>query len=310
MGATASGKTDLLEELFCGEFSEFPEAEIVSADSMQAYRGMDIGTAKPDPQLRARLPHRLIDIRDPNEQYTVGDFVHLADEACRDLALRGKLPVLAGGTGFYVKNFVLGLPSAPAAEAGLRAEIAEELIRRGREALRAELVEKDPEAAARIHPNDDYRLTRALEIQRMTGRRLADFAPSGEPREEYRFLLVELCRPREELYARIEARVEAMFAAGLPAEVAELRRKGFGAAAPGMRAIGYREFFEAEDELGRDAANTLLLGRARELILRDTRRYAKRQETFFRGLPGLHRLEAGPGAATVLAALVRNFLGA
>jgi len=326
---------------------------------MQAYRGMDIGTAKPGPEELRRLPHRLIDIRDPGEQYTVGDFVHLADEACELISAAGRLPVVAGGTGFYVRNFIFGLPSSPAASPALREAVARDLEALGPETLRAELEAGDPESAARIHANDVYRLTRAVEILRATGRPMADFAPSSSPRGGYRFLPVELSRPREELSRRIDARVDAMFARGLAAEVAALAERGYGPEAPGMKAIGYREFFvtrirkagprdAAESAQGgfsdnpdgltsgsaglpgqergaegqrkgagaasslRDLSTEGLAAIAEEIKL-DTRQYAKRQETFFRGLPGLVRLEVEggggmAGAAARLGELLAAFL--
>ena len=311
---------------------------------MQAYRGMDIGTAKPGPEELRRLPHRLIDIREPDEQYTVGDFVHLADEACAGISASGRLPVVSGGTGFYVRNFIFGLPSSPAASPALREAVARDLEALGPEALRAELEAGDPESASRIHVNDVYRLTRAVEILRATGRPMAEFAASSSPRSRYRFLLVELSRPREELWRRIDARVDEMFARGLASEVAELASRGYGPEAPGMKAIGYREFFakgiRGTDSLGGagyagsvsgDSPRGCENGRAgasgslRELsreglaaiseeIKLDTRQYAKRQETFFRGLPGLVRLEVegreGMASAAVrLRELLAAFLG-
>jgi tRNA dimethylallyltransferase len=288
VGPTASGKTELLRHLFGGTRSggfpqaQVPLAEVVSADSMQAYRGMDIGTAKPDASLLAALPHRLIDIRSPAEQYTVGDFVHLADSACADIIAAGKLPVVSGGTGFYVRNFMCGLPAAPAADLALRAAVAADLAARGPDRLRSELAAGDPASAERIHPNDLYRLTRAVEVLRATGRPLADFAASNAARLEYDFLVLGVERPREELYARIDARVDAMFEAGLPDEVERLRAAGFGPEDPGMKAIGYREFFEF---------GTAGMSEVRERVKLDSRRYAKRQMTFFKALPGIRWIE-------------------
>ncbi|HET7839828.1 MAG TPA: tRNA (adenosine(37)-N6)-dimethylallyltransferase MiaA [Rectinemataceae bacterium] len=293
-GPTASGKTALLEELFAAKGPDgkgLGGAEIVSADSMQAYRGMDIGTAKPAPELLGRLPHHLIDILEPSEQYTAGDFVRLADEACETIVSAGRLPVVSGGTGFYIRNFICGLPAAPKAESGLREAVAADLVRLGRAALRAELASLDPASAARIHENDEYRLTRALEIVRATGRPCSDFAPGLEPRRRWRFLVAAVERPRPELFARIDARVEAMFEAGLEAEVAGLIAKGFGPEAPGMKAIGYREFLEAGE------------GEPKERVKLDTRRYAKRQMTFFRALPGVSWI---PPEASALASLLRE----
>jgi tRNA dimethylallyltransferase len=274
-----------------------PEAEVVSAVSMQAYRGMDIGTAKPDVATLAALPHRLIDIRDPSEQYTAGDFVRLADEACAEIAAAGRLPVVSGGTGFYARNFICGLPTAPAADPAIRAAVAADLAARGEAALRAELAAADTASAARIHPNDTYRLTRALEIVRATGRPMSAFAAPAEARGRYRFLVLGVERPREELESRIAARVDAMLAAGLKAELASLRAAGYGPGDPGMQAIGYREFFEREPG---EAAASL-----RDRIVLDTRRYAKRQMTFFKSLPGIRWI---PPSAEALERELRAFL--
>jgi tRNA dimethylallyltransferase len=297
VGPTASGKTALLDAVFglagAREAYRLPPAEVISADSMQAYRSMDIGTAKPTGELRSRLPHRLIDILGISEQYTVGDFVRLADEACAEIAAQGKLPIVSGGTGFYVRNFICGLPGAPAADAGTRAKVARDLAERGERALRAELAAADPESAARIHANDLYRLTRALEIVRATGRPMADFAAPSSPRAGYRFAVFGIAPPAGELAARIGARVDAMLAAGLADEVAALRAAGHGPGEPGMRAIGYREFFEAGPA---DVAERIKL---------DTRRYAKRQMTFFRGLPGIEWIGDDPkGLASRISSIV------
>jgi tRNA dimethylallyltransferase len=302
VGPTASGKTALLDAIFGDEEARrgfgLPKAMILSADSMQAYRGMDIGTAKPDAALLSRLPHRLIDIRNIDEQYSVGDFVHLADEACAKAWADGILPIVAGGTGFYARNFICGLPSAPPADPAVRAAVAADLAAKGAAALRAELGASDPESAARIHPNDLYRLTRALEIVRITGRPMADFAPAPGPRPGMRFAVFGIERPREALDLRIEARVDEMMAAGLADEVEGLRRAGHGADEPGMQAIGYREFFELAPlglptaGPGREAA----LAAIAEAIKRDTRQYAKRQMTFFRALPGIEWLSPDPAS--------------
>ncbi len=269
-------------------------AELVSADSMQVYRGMDIGTAKPSARERGILPHHLLDLRDPDEQYMVGDFVRLADEACADIAARGRLPIVAGGTGFYVRNFLFGLPSGPEADPAIRAAVARDLAESGPEALRAELAALDPAAAARIKPRDHYRLCRAVEIQRQTGRPQGDFAPPTSLRSRWDFLVVELARPRAEVYARIEGRVDAMMARGLAEEVAALRAAGYGPGDPGLKAIGYSEFLEAEA-----AGRASDLGAIAEAIKLDTRRYAKRQLTFFRGIPGRLELALGSGGLSL-----------
>jgi tRNA dimethylallyltransferase len=354
-GPTASGKTELLSELFLEKAGGRADiaAEVISADSMQVYRGMDIGTAKPSPELRRLLPHHLIDIRDPGEQFNVGDFVRLADSACEDIHSRGKLPVVSGGTGFYLKNFILGLSAAPPSDPALRAALKKELAEKGPEALRKELAEQDGESAVRIHLNDTYRLLRALEVTRQSGRPFSSFAlhgaeqpprepvynredphdrtdPHGRensgpiPRSRYRFLVVELFRPREELYGRIEERCREMFRFGLADEVAELFRKGFSPDDPGMRAIGYREFFV--EDTSRAAGKTCVpLGRERKvvdctsppsaacawrlsedhdgvrnLVARNSRRYAKRQITFFASIPNVVKVSSEEASGRIL----------
>jgi tRNA dimethylallyltransferase len=291
-GPTASGKTGVLSRLFGGGGRA---AEVVSADSMQVYRGMDIGTAKPSAEERARLPHHLIDIRDPGEQFTAGDFVRLADEACLAIVRRGALPVISGGTGFYLKNFIEGLPEAPPSNPDVRSDLKRELREKGAVALMAELASGDPVSAGRIHLNDEYRLTRALEVLRVSGRPLSSFQTTGGgPRPPYRFLIIGLSRPREELYRRIESRCAAMFRSGLSAEVRRLYEAGCTPRDPGMRAIGYREFFIQEPagyRLSEDLAGV------EALIAQNSRRYAKRQITFFASIPGARWIAAGPGEA-------------
>ncbi len=275
---------------------------------MQAYRGMDIGTAKPDKALRSILPHHLIDILEPSEQFTVGDFVRLAETSILEIRSRGKLPIVAGGTGYYVRNLVLGLPTVPAADPFIREEVARDLEEKGVTALRVELSAGDPESAARIHPNDHYRLTRALEILRATGKPLASFLPgTGEAGVESTgaWFIMEYRRPRDELRASVEERVDSMFASGLPEEVARLRAMGYGPEAPGMKAIGYSEFFELEAE---GLTGPALLASARARITKDTMRYAKRQATFFRSLPDTCIIDGGPDSARELSALLLSLL--
>ncbi|MCL2557992.1 MAG: tRNA (adenosine(37)-N6)-dimethylallyltransferase MiaA [Treponema sp.] len=293
-GPTASGKTDALLRIFApgGLFSG--RAEAICADSMQAYRGMDIGTAKPSAGERALLPHHLIDILDPREQYCVGDFVVRARAAIAEIAGRGALPVVSGGTGFYLRNLVLGLPAAPPSDEGIRLALQADLASQGARALMDELARSDPESAARIHPNDEYRLLRALEVLRLTGRPLGAFKANVAAPDDgafpFRFVTLGLSRPREELYRRIDERARAMFAAGLPAEVAALRDAGYTPRDPGLRAIGYREFFVEEAGAFRLSADTSGL---MELVAMNTRRYAKRQETFVASLPGARRVPTG-----------------
>jgi tRNA dimethylallyltransferase len=299
-GPTASGKTALLERLFAASETEGP-AEIISADSMQVYRGMDIGTAKPSPEERAIL-HHLIDIRNPDEQFNAGEFVRLAEEACLAATGRGRLPVVSGGAGFYLKNLVLGLSEAPPSDHRLRLKLKEELITRGAVSLMEELEKADPVSAGRIHVNDEYRLLRALEVWRLSGRPLSSFASpwsasSGPAERPFRFLLVGLRRSREELYRRINERCAAMFSAGLADEVKRLYEAGYTPVDPGLRAIGYREFFvKGDDGSWRLSAD---LSGIEALTAQNSRRYAKRQITFFASLPGVNWIDCGEPDKTV-----------
>lgn len=296
-GPTASGKTDLLDSMFGAGVAEWlprlrdawsidlQSVHVLSADSMQAYRFMDIGTAKPDSGLKKRLVHHLIDIKNPDEQYTAGEFVARVDALCTELAEQHILPVVSGGTGFYLMNFICGLPSAPPSSPEIRAQVAQELEHAGTAALRAELARADPEIAAKIHEHDVYRLTRAVEILRSSGKPPSFFAPQKVPRQGKRFVVLGVTRPRDELLLRIHARVEAMMKAGLAEEVAQLVARGYSREDPGMQAIGYREFFELS---GRP------LETISEAIELHTRQYAKRQMTFFRALPGIQWIAPEP----------------
>jgi tRNA dimethylallyltransferase len=299
-GPTASGKTGILLELLNPAGSI--QAEVISADSMQVYRGMDIGTAKPSAEERERLPHHLIDIRDPSQQFNAGDFVRLADEKCAEIAGRRRLPVVSGGTGFYLKNFILGLSEAPPSGKEIRAALKQELKEKGIAALMEELAACDPESAKRIHINDEYRILRALEVFRTCGRSLSSFKASGaEKGERFRFIIIGLSRPRDELYRRINERCAQMFRMGLADEVRKLYEAGFTPNNPGLRAIGYREFF-VEDEaspgkwrLSRDTDGV------RALVAQNSRRYAKRQITFFTGIPNVSWIECGGNDAETAA---------
>ena len=311
-GPTASGKTELLEKLLCkGRL----KAEIVSADSMQVYRGMDIGTAKPSAAERARIPHHLIDIKNPDEQFNAGEFVRLAEEACAAAAARGALPLVSGGTGFYLKNLVMGLGEAPPSAEAIRLGLKEELAARGPASLMEELSRADPPSASRIHINDEYRLLRALEVYRLTGRPLSSYASpwnketggSGNAKRDsaFRFLLIGLRRNREALYRRINSRTAAMFQAGLPAEVRRLFESGYTPSDPGLKAIGYREFFVEEGgswQLSEDMAGV------QAMAAQNSRRYAKRQITFFASIPDVKWIDCGDDSAASLEREIGMFL--
>jgi tRNA dimethylallyltransferase len=315
-GPTASGKTEILEQLFTGSHP-LCRAEVISADSMQVYRGMDLGTAKPPGELLTRLPHHLIDIRDIKEQFNAGEFVRLAERAVLDIHRRGALPVVSGGTGFYLANFVMGLPEAPPSDAAVRAVLREELRENGAAVLMEELAAADPVSAGRIHLHDEYRLLRALEVFRSTGRPLSSYPRPGFPisagdslpggfRPGYRFLLAALDRPRAETYHRIDERCEAIFCKGLPGEVRRLWEAGYGPGDPGMKAIGYREFFVEDEDGGFRLAEDVATVKA--LVARNSRRYAKRQLAFFSSLPQAHWIPAGKDAAARIGELVQREL--
>lgn len=269
-GPTAVGKTRLLSRLFPGM------AEIISADSMQVYRYMDIGTAKPSKEEREQIPHHLIDILNPDRQYNVGKFVHLADKLVPEITARNRIPVVSGGTAFYFVNFIYGLPETPPGDPIIRKKLKQECDERGPEALFQELAAADPESAGRIGEKDTYRIIRALEVLRQTGRPLSRFKTGFKKREGYNFLTIGLQRSREELYRRIDRRVDDMMKAGLKEEVVRLLGLGYTAADPGMRGIGYREFMQMR------ADGCITLGDAAERIKQSSRKYAKRQIAFFK----------------------------
>jgi tRNA dimethylallyltransferase len=280
MGPTASGKTTLALELA----ARFP-VEIVSVDSAQVFRDMDIGTAKPDRETLARFPHHLIDIVSPEESYSAARFREDALRAMADIAARGRVPLLVGGTLLYFKALREGLADLPRADAELRAAIDAEARAHGWPALHAELARLDPESAGRIAPTDGQRIQRALEVVRLTGEpQGAFFARQAGTPPPYRLLSLALMpSSRSVLHERIAQRFDAMLAAGLVAEVEALRasyRLDIGL--PSMRCVGYRQVWE------------MLEGRLPRPELRDrgvfaTRQFAKRQLTWLNGwlkIPG------------------------
>ncbi|MGD2175377.1 MAG: tRNA (adenosine(37)-N6)-dimethylallyltransferase MiaA [Candidatus Brocadiaceae bacterium] len=283
VGPTASGKTEVALEL-AGRHG----LEIVSIDSMQIYRGMDIGTAKPTADERRRVPHHLIDGLDPEETCNVARFREMALEAIAGVWSRGRRPLLVGGSAMYLKGVVWGLMEAPGRAPGLRERLRQEYEQLGAERLHRRLGRIDPEAAERIHPNDVQRLVRALEVCELTGRPVSDRQEqfAGEP--EVAHSMVGLSRPREELYRRIDERVDRMMAAGLLEEVRSLR----GRLGPqSSQAVGYKELIShLEGERGLDEAV--------QLIKSNTRRYAKHQLTWFNHFPRLRWARAG-GERTV-----------
>lgn len=288
IGPTAVGKTGLVLEL-----AERLGGEVVSVDSLQVYRHMDIGTAKPTPEERHRVRHHLIDLVNPDEEYHVGHFIPDAEKACREIGERGRVPLLTGGTGLYLKGFQEGLfamasdierTGENAADIEkIRTDLNRALREEGREVLHQRLAEIDPVSAARIHPNDTSRLLRALEVFALTGHpwsaqlALQQSNPShGQARKS--ILKIGLMGEREWLYERINRRAAQMLRDGLMEEIETLLAKGFGRELKPMQAIGYRhgvEFLAGT----RDRTETLTM------LAQDTRHYAKRQLTWFRRDP-------------------------
>ncbi len=282
---TASGKTALAKEIF-GKSSLFDfkgMGEVVSADSQAVYRYLDIGTAKPTKDEMEEIPHHLVDVVEPDCQFGVGEFLEMADAICSDIFSRGKIPVVLGGTGFYIRSFLLGLPPTPISDPVLRGKLKERLAKEGNGPLYHELKTVDPVYAKKIDLHDGYRICRALEVYYATGKSLSSFALPTQLRGGYDFCTIILKREREELYSRIDSRVDNMFAGGLEMEVERLKSLGYGKDTPAMKAIGYSEFF-LDGGLGTDEIKAL--------IKFNTRRYAKKQYTYMRDIPGAVEIPA------------------
>jgi tRNA dimethylallyltransferase len=268
------GKTDVLNTFFSRR------AEIINADSMQVYRYMDIGTAKPTDVLLRATPHHLISIVDPDYQFSVGEFIRRAEDLVRELSVRNVRPVLAGGTAYYFKTFAFGISDAPKSNRRIRRQLDEWIEEVGLETAYSELLKVDPDYAAQIGSSDRARILRALEVFRLSELPLSRYRVPHLLRRDYRFLFLGLYRPRQELYDRIERRVDRMFEEGLIEEVKNLLARGFGWDTPGMRGIGYQEFSLLQ-------RGCLTTEGVKDLIKRNSRHYAKRQITFFKSLPGV-----------------------
>lgn len=289
MGPTAGGKTELAVRLV----EAFP-FDIISVDSALVYRGMDIGTAKPDAAVLERAPHRLLDIREPEESYSAGDFVRDARREMERIRAAGRIPLLVGGTMMYFRALTEGLAGLPSADEALRRQLDEEAAAAGWPAMHRKLAAVDPAAAARIDVNDRQRIQRALEVYLASGRPLSEWHArhSESAREESRrFLKIALVpKPRAALHDRICARFEEMLERGFVDEVRRLRaRPGLTAVSPSMRAVGYRQLWGYLDgDYG--------LEEAVEKALAATRQLAKRQMTWLRSEAGtsiFNPLEAG-----------------
>lgn len=274
VGATATGKSELALAL-----AEALPGEIVNADALQVYRGFDIGTAKPSPAERSRVPHHLIDILDPHERWSAGEFARRAREAASGIEARGSVPIVVGGSGLYLRALFEGISPVPPGDPEVRAELRRRLEEEGLAALSAELERVDPETAARLSAGDTQRVLRALEVARVSGRPLSSWIaeqPFGSQR--IASVRVGLTLPRPVLYDRIAGRVARMVELGWVEEVARLLAQGLDPGLPAFQAIGYRQIvrhLEGEWSLEHAVGETV----------KATRRFAKRQETWFRREP-------------------------
>jgi tRNA dimethylallyltransferase len=298
MGPTAAGKTALALALH----ARLP-VEIVSVDAAQVYRGLDVGTAKPSPEDRARAPHRLIDIREPDEPYSVADFCDDALLAMREITAAGRIPLLVGGTLFYFRALEYGLPALPSADPVVRAGLARDAETHGWAAMHARLAERDPARAARIHPHDPQRIQRALEIIAITGKAASAFPPHGASRLPYRLIKLALFpSDRAWLHARIAARFQHMLDQGFMDEARALfARPGMAAELPSLRTVGYRQ------------AGLFLTGTINydEMVVRAlaaTRQLAKRQFTWLRADKDSLKLDCSAGEFDS-AAILEQLLG-
>lgn len=285
-----SGPTAVGKSLVAVQVAEALKGEIIVADSRQIYRGMDIGTAKPGPDLLARVPHHLMDLVNPDEFFSAGRYREMAWQVIRRLSEEGKTPVVVGGTGLYIRVLLRGLWTGPGAQWDLRRHLLEEESRFGPGHLHRRLAQVDPGSASRIHPHDLTKTVRALEVALLTG------IPMTQHHQRHRanpvefdcpVIMVGLRRSRTDLYQRINQRVDEMVRLGLIQEVEHLLESGYEEDLPSMRGLGYRQsvgFLKGRWSLQE----------AVDRIKRDTRRYAKRQMTWFRKEPGMIWMDLAP----------------
>ena len=296
LGPTASGKTEI-----SFDWARELGLEILSADSVQVYRHMDIGTAKPPAWMRSEVPHHLIDVADPDETYSAARFQREADLAISEIHKRGKAVLVVAGTGLYLKALTRGLFPFGGSNSVLRRSLQERARKEGVGALYETLTQVDPEASRRIHPHDLFRIVRALEVFLMSGTPISEHhRQHGSGQERYRVLYLGLHRERPELFQRIDTRVDDMARGGLLEEVKGLLDKGYCPDLPSMRALGYRHMIA-------HLQGQVSLDEAFRAMKRDTRRFARRQLTWFRAMDGVHWFQ--PQEQGRMLDLVRGFLG-
>ena len=281
VGPTATGKTTLALRL-----ARQLDGEVIGADAYQIYRGMDIGTAKPTAEELGNVRHHLLDVVDPDERFNAHRYVELAEGALADVRSRGKMAIVAGGTGLYVRAFVRGLAEMPGADADLRAALTERAATEGIETLHAELAAVDPDYAARISTADPVRIIRALEVFRLSGRTITEVHREHQRQpDRHRALWIGLDPGRDRLREVILARTDKMFDEGFADEVRRLLAAGYGPDLPPLRALGYGAVCQMLE-------GTIDEAEARRITARDTARYAKRQRNWFRSEPAIHWFES------------------
>lgn len=276
VGPTAVGKSRVAVIL-----ARHFRGEIINADSTQVYSGFNIGTDKPDEEMRRLAPHHLLDVMPPDVQFNAADFVALATKTAAEVIARGNLPIVVGGTGLYIQALLDGLFPGPGADRNIRKELKAEVETYGIDKLYTELERIDPEYASRIGRRDKVRIIRALEVYRLTGKPISShFQQTVSPVKEFHILKLGLFLDRKELCSRIEQRVDRMFEKGLVDEVKNLINQGIDPRCPAFKALGYRSILSY-------LSGDISLMQAIELTKIKTRQYAKRQMTWFRKMPGL-----------------------
>lgn len=290
-GPTACGKTAASLVL-----AEQINAEIIALDAMTLYRGMDIGTAKPSRHEREQVPHHLIDILDPSEEFSLAEYLSAAEVACRGIVSRGKVPLFVGGTGLYLRGLLRGLFVGPSADGTIRSRLEDHAQSHGAQSLHDQLRQIDPFTAARLHPNDQRRIIRAIEVYELTGQPLSLLQQHGpRPVHERPQRVYWLSPPRDWLYRRIDARVEQMFEQGLLSEVRLLMSRPDPLGRTARQALGYKEvldWIEQSPNSSSDAnrSDREAVGTVKALIQTRTRQFAKRQHTWFRNLEECHAI--------------------
>ncbi|MCF0237005.1 MAG: tRNA (adenosine(37)-N6)-dimethylallyltransferase MiaA [Sphaerochaetaceae bacterium] len=306
-GPTAVGKTQLLQTLFSGK------GEVINADSVQVYRGLDIGSAKINKEALKIIPHHLLDILEPWEKYNVADFIKNADEAVANIWARNLIPVVSGGTAFYFKHFLYGLSEAPPSDPETRKAVEEYIKQVGLYEAHKYLKEVDPQSGERINVNDAYRISRALEVYKASGKPLSSFKVPTIPRNNMNALIIGLYRNKETLDTRIKQRVKLMFDEGIVNEIASLISIGANPSWQSMQGIGYKEFLdvvwtgnkeESLDKLFNLKDKELqIIG---ERIVLNSVHYAKRQMTFFKSFANVNWMD--PDNVEEISSIIETYL--